>query len=203
MRRKVLLGAVLPIMALGFLALTVTVLLAQSPKIESAKAPPASVPVESKNVPFGADVQPSTPLGGAAPRPTNDGNAPAIDANPIRQRFIELSKKKANALSEEELKREVESMENQVRELEAWAKADEAMRLLREVAEKHRSTKAAEAASAAIQVLESRRNAATARTPGPVPDPRFEDDFRRAPQPDQPIFERKVPHDSAPTDRPS
>jgi hypothetical protein len=189
MRRKVLLGAVLPIMALGFLALTVTVLLAQSPKIESAKAPPASAPVDSKSVPFGADVQPTSPFGEEIARPTNDGNAPALDANPIRQRFIELSKKKANALSEEQLKREVESMENEVRELEAWAKAEEAMRLLREVAEKHRNTKAAEAAAAAIQVLENRRNAATARTLVPVPE-RFEKDFRRGPEPDQPTFDK-------------
>jgi hypothetical protein len=198
MRRTVLLGAVVPIVAVGFFALTVTVLRAQSPKIDSSKAPPASVPVESKNVPFGGDVQPSTPSGGDAARPTNDGNAPASEANPMRQRFLELSKKKANALNEEELKREVESMENEVRELEAWAKADEAMRLLRDVAEKHRNTKAAEAASAAIQVLESRRNAAAART-RPAPDMRFKDDFRRAPQPDP----GPQPFDSAPANRAS
>ncbi len=97
-----------------------------------------------------------------------DGHRPPIDPNPVRQRFIELSKKKAYALTEEQLKHEVESMEAEVRELEAWAKAQEAMRLLHEVIEKHPNTKAAETANAAIQLIEQGRNTPYAANAGPV-----------------------------------
>jgi hypothetical protein len=168
MRRIILLGAVTPIVALGILAVTQTVLLAQSPKSESPKASTAAAPDSANTSPFAAD-----PSAGATFAPegrTAAVNAPAIDASPMRQRFIELSKKKAYSLTEEQLKREVETMEGQVRELEAWAKAQEAVRLLHEVVEKHPNTKASEAASAAIQLIEQRRNPLTP-TPDPGPGP--------------------------------
>jgi hypothetical protein len=58
-------------------------------------------------------------------------------------------------------------MEAEVRELEAWAKTQEAIRLLRDIADNHRNTKAAEAANAAIQLLENRH--AAVRAVGTVP----------------------------------
>jgi hypothetical protein len=144
MRRTMLVGAVVLVMAWGFLALRHAVLQAQSTKTPPAiDAPTATIVVS----PFGADSA-----------RTDDAKAQALDALPIRQRFIELSKKKAYALNEEQLKREVEGMEKEVKELEAWAKADEAVRLLHEVILKHPNTKAAEAANAAIQVIEGQRS---------------------------------------------
>jgi hypothetical protein len=184
MRRTILLGAVTPIVVLGILAYTQAVLLAQAPKVPTpgGTATPAPVPLS----PFHSEESGTiTVVPQAQPFARSDTFEPP-DANPVRQRFLELSKKKAQALNEEELKREVESMEIEVRELEAWAKADEAMRLLREVAEKHRTTKAAEAANAAIQVLESRRNAASARTLGPIPDMRLQKASRPAKEPGSP-----------------
>ena len=208
MRRTTLLGAVTPIVVLGILAWTQAALLAQSPKAPTPSAIPAQVQPEV--APFGSDGSvPGTVVPQAQPFARSDTFEP-LDANPVRQRFLELSKKKAQALNEEELKREVESMETEVRELEAWTKADEALRLLREVAEKHRNTKAAEAASAAIQVLESRRNAVTTRTLGPMPEPirdmRLQKEFRPAKEPDSPRVDKKgaqaEPFESAPTNRP-
>jgi hypothetical protein len=190
MRRIVLLGAVMPIVVLGFLAVTETVLFAQTPKSESPKVDlPAAPPIETR--PFGTDRPAGTSfeLGIRA----SAVNAPALDANPLRQRFIELSKKKAYALTEEQLKHEVERMETEVRELEAWAKAQEAVRLLHDVIEKHPNTKAAETANAAIQLIERRRNPpAFAPDPGPPPldarpfdrpaSRRSEDEFQSAPR---------------------
>jgi hypothetical protein len=164
MRRIILLGAVMPIAALGILAVTQTVLLAQSPKSESPKASTTAAPGSTNSSPFAADASADAPV--APEGRTVAASAPALDASPIRQRFMELSKKKAYALTEEQLKREVESMEAEVRELEAWVKAQEAVRVLHEVVEKHPNTKAAGAASAAIQLIEHRRN-----TPALVPDP--------------------------------
>jgi hypothetical protein len=186
MRRTILLGAVTPVVALGFLACTQAILLAQSAKTPIPGAPAAPAPA-----PFGSDATPLGSLDSArntvvpqAKPPARSGNFDTLEANPIRQRFLELSKKKAAALNEEELKREVESMETEVRELEAWAKAQEAVRLLHEVVDKHPNTKAAETANAAIQLIEERRVS-----------PRF---TREAPRPD-PSFRRAAPtFDSAP-----
>jgi hypothetical protein len=201
MRRIILLGAVTPIAALGILAVTQTVLLAQSPKPESPKASTTAAPVSANSSPFAAD--PSADATFAPEGRTAAVNAPAIDHNPIRQRFIELSKKKAYALTEEQLKREVESMEAEVRELEAWVKAQEAVRVLHEVIEKHPNTNAAGAASAAIQLIEQRRNTpALAPDPGPGPfdsqrldrpdSRRPVDDFRSAPRDPGPPPSRPV-----------
>ncbi len=155
MRRTLMLGAVTPVVVLGFLAWTQTILLAQSPapRAASTQAPPSAAPTGTFDVPFGSD-----------------GSSPALDALPIRLRFIELSKKKAYALNEEQLKREVDVMEKQVKELEAWAKADEAVRLLQEVVDKHPNTEAADAANGAIRHLEERHKAALMGL-GPVPGP--------------------------------
>jgi hypothetical protein len=104
-----------------------------------------------------------------------------LDSLPIRQRFIELSRKKAYALNEEQLKREVEAMEAEVRELEAWAKAQEAVRLLHEVIEKHPNTKAAETANAAIQLIDQRRVSPRSTRETPRPDTFTPGTFEPAP----------------------
>jgi len=114
---------------------------------------------------------PGTAVPQAQPSAHSDTFEP-LDANPVRQRFLELSRKKAQALNEEELKREVESMETEVRELEAWAKVQQAVRQLHEVVDKHPNTRAADTANKAIQLIEERRSS-----------PRF---MRRAPQFDPP-----------------
>jgi ribosomal protein L31E len=160
MRGAIRLGAVTPIVALGILALTETLLLAQSPKNGSPKSPPAVEPIELNRLIFGADV-PSKSLVGAEVAYVLFLSEPVPDGNPIRQRFVELSKKKAYALNEEQLKREVEVLEREVKELEAWAKTDEAVRMLHEVVQKHPNTKAAEAASGAIRLIEQQRARAT------------------------------------------
>jgi hypothetical protein len=185
MRRTISVGAVTPIMALGFLACTHAVLLAQSPKTPTPgpTVTPAPVPL----TPFGSEGSGTiTVVPQAQPPALSDNNKlETLDANPIRQRFLELSKKKAAALNEEELKREVESMETEVRELEAWVKVQQAVRQLHEVVNKHPNTKAAETANAAIQLIEERRVS-----------PRF---MRGTPQ-----FEpgpRVTPEPGVPTDR--
>jgi hypothetical protein len=158
MRRTILLGAVTPIVALGILAWTQAVL-AQSPKVPTPTATAAAAPLQPAVAPFGSDGSgPITVVPQAQPAARTDTFEP-LDANPVRQRFLQLSRKKAKALTEEQLKREVEVMEKEVKELEAWAKVDEAVRLLHEVIQKHPNTKAADAANAAVRVIEQRRTA--------------------------------------------
>jgi hypothetical protein len=198
MRRTVLLGAVAPVLALGFVACAQAVLLAQSPK---TPVPLSPTPAPSGTV--AAPIRPQTPapVGVAAPldsltplaQPfatfpprTSEANSPALDSLPIRQRFIELSRKKAYALNEEQLKREVDTMEAEVRELEAWAKAQEAVRLLHEVIEKHPNTKAAATANAAIQLIEQRRTPANDPRSAQPFSPRRDDTFESAPRFDAP-----------------
>jgi len=153
MRRTILVSSLTPILALALLGFAQTVLHAQAPK---AAAP--------RLVPVPADPLGEQPFGVAPERakqpenPVPVVNAPALNASPMQQRFLELSRKKALAMTEEQLKHEVERMEAEVRELEAWVKTQEAVRLLHEVVEKHPNTKAAETASAAMQLIEQRRN---------------------------------------------
>jgi hypothetical protein len=172
MRRTILLGAVTPIVTLGFLACTQAILLAQSPKTPVPGAPVTPAPVPS--TPFGSDVSGTiTVVPQASPPAISDNNFETPGANPIRQRFLELSRKKAAALNEEELKREVESMETEVRELEAWVKVQQAVHQLHEVVAKHPNTKAAETANAAIQLIEERRVSPRFMREVPRPDPNF------------------------------
>jgi uncharacterized protein YqgV (UPF0045/DUF77 family) len=180
MRRTISVGAVTPIVALGFLACTHAVLLAQSPKTPTPgpTVTPAPVPL----TPFGSEQSGTIMVVPQAQPPAlSDSNLETLGANPIRQRFLELSKKKAAALNEEELKREVESMETEVRELEAWVKVQQAVRQLHEVVEKHPNTKAAETANAAIQLIEERRVSPRFTREAPRPDPNFR---RAAPESD-------------------
>ncbi|HXY33674.1 MAG TPA: hypothetical protein VEI07_05560 [Planctomycetaceae bacterium] len=55
------------------------------------------------------------------------------------------------------LKREIEKLERQLEMAEAWAKLDEAARLIHEVAEKYPNTPAANTANEAVRVIEQRR----------------------------------------------
>jgi hypothetical protein len=131
---------------------------------------------------------PGTAVPQAQPSARSDTFEP-LDANPVRQRFLELSKKKSLLLKERQLKREIEILERQVSELEAWAKADEAVRLLHEVIEQHPNTKAADSANIAIRVIEERR------TPGiiePTPDP-----LSIGPRPVQRDPDFVTPHDDS------
>lgn len=181
MRRTLLLGSVTPILALALLGFAQTVLHAQTPKSETPKL--VSPPATFGDQPFAVAPEPGQPESR-----TPVVNAPALSGSSMQQRFIELSKKKALALTEEQLKHEVERMEAEVRELEAWVKTQEAVRVLHDVVEKHPNTKAAETANAAIQLIEERRvspnftreaprpdsnfrRAAPASDPGPVPVP--------------------------------
>jgi ribosomal protein L31E len=160
MRGAIRLGAVTPIVVLGILAWTQAALLAQSPKGESPKLPPTLVPTPPTTAPFGT-AGPANPAFGDSPAPI--ASAQLLDASPIRQRFLELSKKRARALTEEQLKHEIEMMEKEVNELEAWAKAEHAVRMLHEVVEKHPNTKAAEAANGAIRLIQEQRAASIQR----------------------------------------
>jgi len=139
-------------------ALTGAWLLAQTP----TKAP---VDVQLKN-PFGAptDVKVPVPEGPKAPaepaaKPAEFASNPplattSVEAINLRNKYIELSKKKAPLMKEPDLKREIEMLERQIPELEAWAQADEAVRLLHEVVDKHPNTQAAKSAQEAIQLIE-------------------------------------------------
>ncbi len=119
------------------------------------KAPP---PTGEVIAPFGSDG--SKPAAQPAAKPAELASSPplantTIEAVNLRNQFLELSKKKAQLLKEAELKREIQLLERQIPELEAWSKADEAARLLHEVIEKHPDTQAAKSAQQAIRVIES------------------------------------------------
>jgi uncharacterized protein YqgV (UPF0045/DUF77 family) len=191
MRRTISVGAVTPIVALGFLACMHAVLLAQSPKTPASGATVTPAPVPS--TPFGSEGSGTITVVPQAQSPAlSDNKLETLGANPIRQRFLELSKKKAAALNEEELKREVESMETEVRELEAWAKVQQAVRQLHEVVDKHPNTKAAETANAAIQLIEERRVSPRFMRGGRQFEPQFDPAPRVTPEPGVPTDRQGV-----------
>jgi hypothetical protein len=67
-----------------------------------------------------------------------------------------------------ELRSEIETLERKLEADEAWAKVDEAGRLLRDVAEKHPNTPAAHTAKQIVHVIENRRQLREGvRGPGP------------------------------------
>jgi hypothetical protein len=86
----------------------------------------------------------------------------------LQNRFLELSKKKALKMTERELRHEIETLERKLAEVDAWAKVNEAARLLHEVVEKSPDTGAAKTASEVIQIIEQRRRgfSAAARAAG-------------------------------------
>jgi hypothetical protein len=61
-------------------------------------------------------------------------------------------------------------LERQIPELEAWAKADEAARLLHEVIDKHPNTQAAKSAQEAIQLIEGHGRLVPVREEFRIPD---------------------------------
>jgi hypothetical protein len=93
---------------------------------------------------------------------------------PLQQRFMELSAKKAQLMTEEQLQQEAKLLDQQVEGLTAWTKLEEAARLLREVQEKHPQTKAAEVANSALGIIERNRPPIS-----PYPDPMGRIDGKR------------------------
>jgi hypothetical protein len=162
MRRTMFLGAVTPIVALGVLGWTQAVLLAQTPKSPTVPTQPAPGPAGATVTPFGSDgSQPVAPAAQPSAKPVEFTSSPVLKTTTVeevnlRNRYIELCKKKSLLMKAAQLKREIEALERETQELEAWAKADEAAVLLREVIEKHPNTKAARSANAAIQLIEAR-----------------------------------------------
>jgi ribosomal protein L31E len=128
-------------------------------------------------------------------KPEEFTSSPALktttaEAINLRSRYIELSKKKAELMKEDQLKHEIETLERQIPELEAWAKAEEAVRLLREVIEKHPNTDAAKCAQSAIELIQGRgedfrREEFVPRPDDRTPNRRFREG-RRAPAPHDP-----------------
>ena len=113
-----------------------------------------------------------SPVVGARPEtfaePQTLGAVPS-PLTPLQQRFVELSTKKARLMSEEQLQQAVNELDRDVEGLNAWSKIEDSARLLREVVEKHPQTKAAEAAKAALKMIEQNQPRLS-----PSPDPRFE-----------------------------
>jgi hypothetical protein len=171
---------------------------------QSAKpAPTPTPPPNSANVPFGTveALQPQPAQSPVVPlqptaKPEELTSSPTlktttVEAINLRSRYSELSKKKAQLMKEDQLKREIETLERQIPELEAWAKAEEAVQLLREVVEKHPNTEAAKSAQTAIELIQGhgedfrreeifapRPDSGTNRRlgdPRPVAEPRFDD----------------------------
>jgi hypothetical protein len=165
---------------------------------QSAKAPEPG-PAIRNPVPIDASLK--TPSVPPSAKPEEFTSTPplkttTVEAINLRNRFIELSKKKAQLMKEPQLKREIEALEREIPELEAWARAQEAVEILRDVIEKHPNTKAAQSANAAIRLIQERGDArfipgTLERAPVPVPG----DSFR-------PRFEGEIkptPHDSGPS----
>jgi hypothetical protein len=157
---------------------------------QSSKKPPGGpefrnpfgVAVPSEGLPKTSPAQPSAKSEEFASSPALKSTT--VEVINLRNQFIELSKKKALLMKEPQLKREIETLEREIPELEAWAKAEEAVRLLREVAEKYPNTKAADSANAAIRLIEQRGEPFDLGRPTDTPSR-------------SPIFKR-APHDSDP-----
>jgi len=113
-----------------------------------------------------------SPIVGARPEtfaePQTSGAA-SSPLTPLQQRFVELSTKKARLMTEEQLQQAVNELDRDVEGLNAWSKIEDSARLLREVVEKHPQTRAAEAAKAALKMIERNQPRLT-----PTPDPKFE-----------------------------
>jgi ribosomal protein L31E len=154
---------------------------------------PTKAPLDAQlSTPFDAPADVKTPVpegakapGGPAAKPAEFASSPplataTVEAINLRNQFIELSKKKALLMKEPQLKREIGALERDIPELEAWARAEEAVQILRDVIEKHPNTGAAESAKAAIQLIEGQGKDKFRRegiVPSPIEDP-------------QPIFDR-------------
>jgi hypothetical protein len=133
------------------MATTWTFLAAQSGTKEKPRLEPPAGPTEAPG---------TRPTFGSQPVPAEEVAADRRDepaASPLQQRFIELSAKKARALSPEQLQKAVNDLDQEVAALNAWSKVDESARLLRDVAEKSPQTTAGRAAKAALKTIEQYR----------------------------------------------
>jgi hypothetical protein len=72
-------------------------------------------------------------------------------------------------MTEDQLQQSVNELDRDVEGLNAWAKIEDSARLLREVVEKHPQTRAAEAAKAALKMIEQNQPSLS-----PTPDSKFE-----------------------------
>jgi hypothetical protein len=179
MRRSILL-----VLVVAISVSTGAWLWAQTPKT----APPTPVLTSS----FGLDG--SQPSRQPAAKPAEFASSPplataTVEAINLRNRFIELSKMKAHMMKEAQLKHEIEALEREIPELEAWAKAEEVARLLHQVIDKHPNTQAAKSAQEAIQLIERRA------VPGQLQRNDFapQEEFR--PAPDKPFDRGPSRHD--------
>jgi hypothetical protein len=95
-----------------------------------------------------------------------DANRPMT---PLQQRYLELSKKKARLMTEEQLQQAIDEMNRELEEAHAWAKVEESARLLQQVIESHPRSKAADTARAALKLIQENR---ASNMPAPaVPNP--------------------------------
>jgi hypothetical protein len=171
---------------------------------QSAKAPPAGPDLRNA---FDAPKEPQPPTAPPASKPEEFTSSPqlkttTVEAINLRNRFIELSKKKALLMKEAQLKNEIERLERQIPELEAWARAEEAIQILREIAEKHPNTSAAATANAAIRLIEERKPGYIEPRPerGPSPFvPALDPGFERGASPDPGPRLRDEPFSDAPS----
>ncbi len=121
---------------------------------QTDKSPPPPDLQNTSSAPTSAtqpSVKPDDLLSSPVPLKTT-----TVELNNLRNRFVELCKKKSLMMKDPQLKREIEALEAEIPELEAWAKADEAVQLLHEVIEKHPNTQAAGSANAAIELIQRR-----------------------------------------------
>jgi len=124
------------------------------------------------------EVLPGAPVPAQAPPvvAANPGSSGLL--TPLQQRFMELSAKKAKLLTEEQLQQAVKNLDREVEGLNAWSKLEEAVRLLREVEEKHPQTKAAAVANSALGIIARNRPPVA-----PFPDPMGRRVGEKSPEP--------------------
>jgi thioredoxin-like negative regulator of GroEL len=123
-----------------------------------------------------------------------DGSTDVSNLIARRKRFIGLAMQKAELLKESELSREIAALEGEVKQLDAedkalakeydgWNRATEAIEVLQTISAQDSGTKAAEAANAAIDLLQERRNRAEHLEPvaNPVPPQKSPEPARTKP----------------------
>jgi hypothetical protein len=173
-------------MAVAVIASGWTFLAAQPGPVVQQKTAPDAVAVPAGT---GAAALSIAVPGSAVDRPS--------PLTPLQQRFVDLASKKARLMSEEQLQQAVKKLDQDVEELNAWSKVEESARTLREVIEKHPQSRAAEAAKAALQMIEQNRSPLV-----PIPDRKFERRLERDQPFGAPTFDAPPPADPPPSNAP-
>jgi hypothetical protein len=88
---------------------------------------------------------------------------------PLQQRFLNLSIKKARLMNQDELRKSIDEMERELDARSAAAQLEQAKKMLATIVERHAGTEAAKLAQAALDVMEVQRTS----QPGPVPAPKM------------------------------